>query len=62
MTPNDYLQRLRLESARSLLAETSRSVTDIAFEVGFNSSQYFSTVFLQYTGLTPSGFRSQGAR
>ena len=62
MTPNDYLQRLRLEAARSLLAETSRSVTDIAFEVGFNSSQYFSTVFLQYTGLPPSGFRSQGAR
>ena len=61
MTPNDYLQRLRLESARSLLAETSRSVTDIAFEVGFNSSQYFSTVFLQYTGLTPSGFRSHDA-
>ena len=60
MTPNDYLQRLRLEAARGLLSETSRPVTEIAFEVGFNSSQYFSTVFLQYTGLTPSGFRSRG--
>ena len=62
MTPNDYLRRLRLEAARELLSNTSRSVTEIAFKVGFNSSQYFSTVFLQYTGLTPSGFRSQGAR
>jgi len=61
MTPSDYLRRLRLEAARELLANTSRPVTDIAFEVGFNSSQYFSTVFLQYTGLTPTGFRSQEA-
>ena len=57
MTPNDYLRRLRLEAARKLLEKSSRPVTEIAFEVGFNSSQYFSTVFMQYTGLTPSGFR-----
>ena len=62
MTPNDYLRRLRLEAARELLSNTSRSGTEIAFQVGFNSSQYFSTVFLQYTGLTPTGFRSQAAR
>ena len=62
MTPSDYLRRLRLEAARELLSNTSRSVTEIAFKVGFNSSQYFSTVFLQYTGLTPTGFRSQAAR
>ena len=61
MTPNDYLRRLRLEAARGLLEKTSRPVTDIAFEVGFNSSQYFSTVFLQYTGLTPTGFRNREA-
>ena len=62
MTPNDYLRRLRLEAARELLANTSRPVTEIAFKVGFNSSQYFSTVFLQYTGVTPTGFRSRAAR
>jgi transcriptional regulator GlxA family with amidase domain len=59
MTPNDYLRRLRLEAARRLLEKSSNSVTEIAFKVGFNSSQYFSTVFMQYTGLTPSGFRSR---
>ena len=62
MTPNDYPRRLRLEAARELLANTSRPVTEIAFKVGFNSSQYFSTVFLQYTGVTPTGFRSREAR
>ena len=62
MTPNDYLRRLRLEAARGLLEKTSRPVTDIAFKVGFNSSQYFSTVFQQYTGLTPTNFRNREAR
>ena len=62
MTPNDYLRRLGLEDARGLLTDTSRPVTEIAFKVGFNSSQYFSTVFLQYTGVTPTGFRSRAAR
>ena len=62
MTPSDYLRRLRLEAARGLLTDTSRPVTEIAFKVGFNSSQYFSTVFLQYTGVTPTGFRSRVAR
>ena len=62
MTPSDYLRRLRLEAARGLLTDTSRPVTEIAFKVGFNSSQYFSTVFLQYTGVTPTGFRSRAAR
>ncbi len=62
MTPNDYMRRLRLEVARRLLVKTSRPVTEIAFEVGFNSSQYFSTVFLQYTGLTPSSFRRREAK
>lgn len=57
MTPNDYLRRLRLEAARKLLEKSSNSVTEIAFKVGFNSSQYFSTVFMQYIGLTPSDFR-----
>ena len=62
MTPNDYLQRLRLDRAREWLAEEGRSVTDIAFAAGFSSSQYFSHVFRKYTGLTPSRFRARAAR
>lgn len=57
MTPNDYLQRLRVNKARELLAGTTRAVTDIAHATGFSSSQYFSNVFRKYAGTTPSRFR-----
>ena len=57
MTPNDYLLRCRVRNARKLLAESDRPVTDVALDVGFASSQYFSQVFKKYTGMTPSHYR-----
>jgi AraC-like DNA-binding protein len=62
MTPNDYLQRLRVNKARELLAGTKRTITDIAHDSGFSSSQYFSNVFRKYAGTTPSRFRSAAAK
>lgn len=56
-TPNDYLQRLRIEKAQEQLRHTSLSVTDIALASGFSSGQYFSTVFARYSGVSPSDFR-----
>lgn len=57
LSPNDYLQRVRIERAQQLLRETKKSVTAIALETGFNSGQYFCTVFRRYVGVTPAGFR-----
>lgn len=57
MTPNDYLLRIRVDRARELMADAERSITEVAFATGFNSSQYFSTVFRRYTGLTPGAYR-----
>ncbi len=61
LTPNDFLLRLRVAKAQEQLSQTNHSVTDIALATGFNSSQYFSTVFARYTGVSPSAFR-KGAR
>ncbi len=61
LTPNDCLQRLRVEKAQQQLRQTDLSVTDIAMATGFNSGQYFSTVFTRYTGVSPTAFR-KGAR
>ena len=61
LTPNDYLQRLRVERAQEQLKQTDRSVTEIASATGFSSGQYFSTVFARYTGVSPTLFR-KGAR
>jgi AraC-like DNA-binding protein/mannose-6-phosphate isomerase-like protein (cupin superfamily) len=57
LSPNDYLQRLRIEKAQALLRSATKSVTEIALETGFNSGQYFCTVFRRYTGVTPAGYR-----
>jgi AraC-like DNA-binding protein len=56
--PAEYLQRCRIERAEELLSNSTRSVTEIAFELGFCSSQYFSTVFRRYTRQTPSAYRA----
>ena len=57
LTPNDYLQRLRVSKAAAMLQETDRSITEIAMLCGFNTSQYFSNVFRKYHDRTPSDFR-----
>lgn len=52
--PHAYILRKRIDRAQRLLRKGDRSVTDVAFECGFPSSQYFATVFKRVTGLTPN--------
>ena len=56
-TPILHLNRLRVEKARHLLTSTRRPITEIAFECGFASSQYFADVFHSFTGKTASAYR-----
>ncbi|GAA2255692.1 hypothetical protein GCM10010145_24840 [Streptomyces ruber] len=56
-TPHRYLQRRRVERAMFLLRETDRSVTDICFEVGFNSTGTFSRTFRDIVGRSPREYR-----
>ncbi len=50
---SDYLLRYRLEKARSLLEESSDSISRIALMVGFHDPAYFSRAFRNYFGTTP---------
>jgi AraC family 4-hydroxyphenylacetate 3-monooxygenase operon regulatory protein len=60
MAPMHYLNRCRIEAASKMLAENPQmKVTDVAFACGFNSSQYFATVFRRYVGSSPKSFRTQ---
>jgi AraC-like DNA-binding protein/mannose-6-phosphate isomerase-like protein (cupin superfamily) len=62
-TPADWRARRRIEEAkRRLLAEPAGSVTEVAFSLGFASSQYFATAFRRYTGLTPTEYRRVARR
>jgi len=57
LSPWDYLNRYRIKQARELLTHTDASITDVAYQVGFNNPAYFSRVFHQQTGVSPSDFR-----
>lgn len=59
-TPHRYLQRRRVERAMFLLRESDRSVTDVCFEVGFNSLGTFSRTFHEIVGDTPIAYRASG--
>ena len=56
-TPHEFLTRLRIERAKTLLARGSHNVSETCFEVGFSSLGSFSTLFSQKVGLTPSEYR-----
>jgi AraC-like DNA-binding protein len=56
-SPINYLINIRISEAIKLLKRQDASVTDIALETGFYSSQHFSTTFRKLTGFTPSEFR-----
>ncbi|MDE7245833.1 MAG: helix-turn-helix domain-containing protein [Oscillospiraceae bacterium] len=54
-----YINSLRIETAKRLLTSTRASVSEIAYQVGFESPKYFYRVFRTLTGQTPSAFRKQ---
>jgi AraC family L-rhamnose operon regulatory protein RhaS len=49
-SPTRFLNRMRVRRACRLLRETNRSITHIALECGFGTSQYFAQVFRRGTG------------
>jgi transcriptional regulator GlxA family with amidase domain len=60
-TPHRYLQRRRVERAMELLRDTDSPVTDICFDVGFNSLGTFSRTFREVVGESPSSYRGRFA-
>jgi AraC family transcriptional regulator len=61
-TPHAYLTLKRIERARFLLERTAVPITDICFDVGFESLGSFSSKFRQIVGLSPRQYRQQYAR
>ena len=55
--PRVYLTRLRIEKACELLEMTDLPVTEIAFEVGYSSSQVLARVFVKHRQMSPSDYR-----
>jgi len=58
MPPKEYVNRLKMEQAKMEL-HTAKTITEVAFGLGFGSSQYFATTFKKFTGVTPKSYRRQ---
>ncbi len=58
-SPIEYLIRLRIQKAMALLRNTDLTITEIALEVGFNDSNYFTRQFRKVHGSSPRKFRAQ---
>lgn len=61
LPPCRFLAALRIEAARRLLLTTPLSVTDVCFEVGYNSIGSFTTHFAEIAGLPPRRLRQMAA-
>nr|WP_307992856.1 helix-turn-helix domain-containing protein [uncultured Niameybacter sp.] len=56
--PKEYVLRKKMEKARELIEEDKYSITDIAYKMGFSSSQYFTVVFKRFNMHTPTKYQS----
>ena len=57
---NELIRRMRINRAIELMERTDLRVNDIAYETGFRDPAYFSRVFREQLGVTPTAFRRGG--
>jgi AraC-like DNA-binding protein len=59
VSPHQYILRARVERAKGMIRDSSRSLDEIAESVGFADGSHMTTVFLKQTGKVPSQFRNR---
>lgn len=59
VTPREYADALRLQTAQRLLVQTDDRIIDVAFQAGFSSLSAFNRFFKRQTGQTPSAYRKE---
>lgn len=57
MNITQEIERFRMEAAKSLLVETTKTIDEIAGLVGYNDAKYFMKIFKRSTGITPTRYR-----
>lgn len=57
ITPYDYLLKAKISLSKRFLRNTTITIKDVAYRIGFNDEHYFSNVFRQKTGMSPSEYR-----
>lgn len=59
-SPTEFIRIIRLKRAAQLLRQSQLSVSEIAYQVGFNSPKYFSKYFKEEFGILPSAYQEKG--
>ncbi|NOY00226.1 MAG: AraC family transcriptional regulator [Verrucomicrobia bacterium] len=59
MTPSNYIHRVRVNAARSMLEKSGESIGEIAVECGFYDQSHFTKRFKRVIGMSPSAYRKQ---
>ncbi len=58
-TPSEYLQMVRIDKAKEILATTRYRIIDVAMQVGYMNSSSFTRTFREIVGVTPGQYRRQ---
>ena len=58
----EYIRKVRIEKAITLIQSTNYSLTEIAYLTGFSDQSHFTRIFKQHTGKNPSVFRKNAAK
>ena len=59
MTLTEYITKIRLEKAKSIILETGAGLTEVAEKVGYSDVSYFSKAFKKYFGVSPSHIKGE---
>ena len=59
VSPAHYIKELKIQKAKELLRSTTLTLTEIASELKYSSTEYFFTVFRRFTDMTPGAYRRQ---
>ena len=59
VTPTEYLRWVRVQAAQGMLATTSRTLAEIAVDVGFTDQSHLTRRFREVTGMTPAAWRKR---
>jgi AraC-like DNA-binding protein len=58
LNAQEHIHQYIIEEAKNILLNSSQSISEIAFQLGFEYPQYFSRLFKQKTGTTPLEYRN----
>ncbi|MCR5394284.1 MAG: helix-turn-helix domain-containing protein [Bacteroidales bacterium] len=59
LSPNDFIHQVRMRRSAEMLVQSSDTIAQIAYSVGFNNPKYFSKCFRQDYGISPAEYRAK---